>query len=401
VRPEAEAGVLVVGGGRWARVIIETLCAMLDADVPIRFHSPNGRAAMGSWVRAKGLEARVADDSTWPLYQPGNLVGTIIANRARDHYSSTVLALAAGSPVLVEKPLTLHSTDTERLVDMARALEVQLFTSHVFLFATATTALKERLITLGGAERVSVDWTDPVNEVRHGEVKSFDPAVPIHWDWIPHVGSVLGFVLPDGPDGVREAIVTRGGARVEVYCHVGGTQCVVRLERESDCRRRRFVFETRMGDVTLDLSHGNGVVSGPGDSDREIGAGPSGPLATMLGCFLRALSGQSADPRLNASVAQRTNRLIETVDAHYTKAAEKYLVDWVLSGGERPDLAYAAREILHQDGSEHFNLVEEEAVRRLLRGVVLQRDQLRGPNLRELVRVMFQYETRKRWGRRI
>jgi hypothetical protein len=165
--------------------------------------------------------------------------------------------------------------------------------------------------------------------------------------------SLLWGLLPEGRTEVLNVNVTRGGAREDLRLGVDGVPADVRLERNSDLRRRLIAIVNERGRWVLDFSTEPGVVSGP---DGAASADPdwrsSGrPMARMLAAFLRAATGEPADPRLSIDLGHRANRIIDTVAAEY----ERQLLPWAaekmrLSGAAvaDPDLRYRLTERLQE-----------------------------------------------------
>ena len=126
--------VVVIGGGRWARVLTEVLSGVVPTATVISIHSCHNAEAMALW--AATLHGRpIHVSSEWPQFAPGESAAIIVANATRDHEKAVEWAIAAGVPVLVEKPMALSGIHAERLIEMARHKNVCLAPAHVFLFA--------------------------------------------------------------------------------------------------------------------------------------------------------------------------------------------------------------------------------------------------------------------------
>jgi len=63
------------------------------------------------------------------------------------HLSDVLTALAAGKPVLCEKPMGMNAGECKQMVEAARAAKVPLGVAQVFRFEDSTARLKERIAT--------------------------------------------------------------------------------------------------------------------------------------------------------------------------------------------------------------------------------------------------------------
>jgi len=247
----------------------------------------------------------------------------------------------------VEKPFTLTSAETQRLMTQAAGLGTHLAASHVFLFARYL----EHFCALIAAERVNqitFFWADPRAEIRHGERKSFDPSLPIHLDVLPHISSILGALLPAMPQSCTALSATHGGAELNLSLRIGAISCSVRLARNADQRERRIEVSTDRRHYTLDfttipeVSTSDGSIINP-DPDWGIKAGP---LATMLKAYLRGAATGASDPRLSPARALQGNQLADQADPHYRQAMDEWLAEALpktTTDAEAP-IRYALRE---------------------------------------------------------
>lgn len=111
--------IAIIGGGRWARVMLKIICNLVPSSVKISVHSSRNAQGMKSWVLAKNLGRRITVHSDYPKAVYKKVGAVIVVNAASDHHKAIKWALMELIPVLVEKPVTLSYEMTRSLVDLA------------------------------------------------------------------------------------------------------------------------------------------------------------------------------------------------------------------------------------------------------------------------------------------
>ena len=80
---------------------------------------------------------------------------------------------------------------------MALTRNIYLATAQVFLFASYVETFSKIIANENEIISINVLWKDPQSEKRYGEVKSYDPGLPLYLDWMPHILSILIAFLVD------------------------------------------------------------------------------------------------------------------------------------------------------------------------------------------------------------
>lgn len=357
---ETEAGrapcpdsIAVVGGGRWARVLVDVLCDLVPLSVTISVHSRHNRDSMVAWADAKGRTRRIQSSSDWPPTLAADSSAVIVANAARDHEVAAEWALSAGIPVLVEKPICLSLSAARRLADLAHNRNARFAAAHIFLFARYLENFSKLVRKTKPVEALHIDWADPRNEERYGERKRFDPSLPVFADWLPHIVPVVGTLLSKLPNDCSRSEVRRGGAALELELMAGSIPCTVRMERNAQQRRRIFKVVAGGETLQLDFSTEPGIIthgSSPSVADQYWDS-RTRPAARMLTAFLKWAAGGGGDSRLDYRPGLQACKIIDQVSEMYRSEQ----ISWLIARLETraplgEEVRYALAELLQAEG---------------------------------------------------
>ena len=340
--------IVVMGGGRWARVYIDVLLGLLPTGNKLLVYSPRNYKTMSDWVESRGTLSRVSVLSSLPSLPEHESKAVIVVNAAADHEKSIDWALSQQSAVLVEKPLTLSSGASSSLINEADRRGVYLAAAHVFLFAEYMVNFKKMTQSLDEIITIDVLWADAVVEARHGEVKSFDPGLRVFEDCIPHVLSVLETLNPGEVPQLVQLELLSGGAQLGIVLASSHFRYTVRLIRNGAARSRVIVVAGAENYFTLDFSQEPGTIVNGSEtiSAASNWASSQKPLSRMLEAFFDAVGGGLRDPRLGTAVGLRAACLSEEILPAYKAAQADWLSKRLLDAEENDeDLRYALREI--------------------------------------------------------
>lgn len=318
----------VVGGGRWARTIAGVLGTMPGRSDSILVHSPGNSTVVEAWISQRQLGDRMKATAALPAFEAGQDLpdAVVVANRAGDHYAAAAAALGARIPVLVEKPVCLSPREIEDLCNVADATGTMFGASHVFLFARYFEAYAASVANVGRVHGLRLVWTDGAADVRRGEAKSYDPAVTIFDDVLPHIVPMIGQLnLRDL--SLVSLDIQRGGARLAVEAESEGRPVSIIIGRNDQDRRRLIEVETEAGPATLDFSDEPGIIKIAGvrrTGDPLWDSAPR-PLATMLSAFIAAVDGATLDARLSPNGAVAAARLAGMIRHRYFASQVKWL----------------------------------------------------------------------------
>jgi predicted dehydrogenase len=342
----------IIGGGRWARTIATVLCSFPSRSDDVVIHTLHNAAGIAAWLEGRRLGDRLRIETVWPDFgiRQDRPDAVIVANRARDHSAAALPALRAGVPVLVEKPMAFPQHRIATLREAAEATETLLAGSNVFLFARYFEAYANLIATLGRSHRLSFTWTDGPADIRRGEVKSYDAAVTLFDDVLPHVVTMLES-LKFGDLSLEAVAVRRGGADVTIEARSNGRSLTLNLARNGRGRQRLIEVETDAGTATLDFLNEPGFVRAPGfagNGDPFWDSSPR-PLASMLTAFLAATEGQPLDVRLSPANAMAAGTFADEVRGRYVAHQIRWLGQRLGEPLDAP-LRYALKELAGDNG---------------------------------------------------
>jgi predicted dehydrogenase len=350
--------IAIIGGGRWARVLIETVGSVVPKSTLISIYSVHNADAMSLWVLENNFEQEVCVHSDISKLKTHKIDGAIVVNAARDHALIIEKNIQLGIPVLVEKPVTLSYATTLRLARLAEAKGVFFASAHVFLFARYLNNFSHLVAAQGEVKSIHVNWTDPKSESRHGESKKYDQGLPVFYDWLPHVLSIMTVLTSSTSIKNISTYFYKGGAHVEIEFVLGNVLCYIKLVRNDNVRRRVFEVIADQA-LKLDFSNEPGTIYNAeyaccGDEKWDV---EKRPVAQMLSAFLVQATGGDVDKRLDIDIGLRANRLIDRVASLYNQALLSWLKTRLIpSMLIDTDLEYALKEIILFNGRSSINI---------------------------------------------
>ncbi|MBN2200811.1 Gfo/Idh/MocA family oxidoreductase, partial [bacterium] len=193
--------ICVIGAGRWGKNHIKTLHEL---------GSLGGIVDNREAVRAELAKQypSVAVHSDFREAEGAGYDGFIVATPAETHFQIAEQLLSMKKPVLVEKPITLASSEARRLRTLSEKEGVPLMVGHVLLFHPAIRKIKE-LIDSGKLGKIEYLYS---NRLNLGTVRKEEN---ILWSFAPHDISIFQYIIGDRP----VEVVSRGGAFVQPAIH--------------------------------------------------------------------------------------------------------------------------------------------------------------------------------------
>ena len=248
--------------------------------------------------------------------------GVVIATPAETHYALAKAALRAGKDVFVEKPMTLHSRETEDLTALAESRARVLMVGHLLEYHPAILRLAQ-LIEEGYLGRVEYIYS---NRLNLGKVRREENAL---WSFAPHDISVILLLLKQMPiqvtatggtylqpniaDVTVSTMLFDRGARAHLFVswlHPYKEQKLVivgekRMAVFDDVRK---TDKLQVYDKRIDLVEGQFVVERPVGQSIEFP--PDEPLVMECRHFLECMESRQV-PKTDGHDAWRVLRVME------------------------------------------------------------------------------------------
>jgi predicted dehydrogenase len=237
------------------------------------------------------------------VIEPERILIAFIVNKAINHYETAKNLIHKKINILVEKPMTLHLRDSQRLINLASTQNVMLLYSNVLLYSSTLTNFVNIIAGLGPITSIAITWHDAINEIRYDEVKEVDYDLSIISDVMPHVACILSlFILK--PENFSQFDATKIQDRTAViHFEIEGLVIDLDLSQEAPTRSRKIavLLSNTSQKCTLDFTDesnpifSNSHSSAIYDNTNEI---KSRPLESMLNSVLNSTMLGVIDSRL-------------------------------------------------------------------------------------------------------
>jgi hypothetical protein len=317
----------IVGTRRWARVVAGELCVILPDDAIINMLGDPNDVALQEWLSVSNLKERVHIVRSLRPCFAFEIGVALVINSAYQHASSIEALLYAGYHVVSEKPLSFSKKQTQGLIDLAKKLNLSLFSTNTYLFADYIYSFKENWLKSCRFTKVEIFWSDAICEFRYGEGKKYDSSVPIIFDVLPHVACLIAATLGLQYIHSSDIEVYSGGSAVLVRYYAEDFVVIVHMARNSEARRRCMHFTGPCVDVKIDFSVEPGFIVNNGCNVLSDVAWQqmSRPIASMINSLINFFENKQLDSRLSSSVALYANELIDSVVYDYVEHQVAFL----------------------------------------------------------------------------
>ena len=178
----------IIGAGRWGINHVRTSFQILGDN--LKFVCDFNKTAS---EKVKAISFEIPFTTTIEdILENSGINAVIVATPAETHYDIAKKALLSGKNVLVEKPITLFSSQARELVEIAAKENKKLMVGHVLLYHPTVKKIKQMI----GNDKVGKLQYIYSNRLNLGSIRSEEN---ILWSFAPHDISVIQYLLESNP----------------------------------------------------------------------------------------------------------------------------------------------------------------------------------------------------------
>jgi predicted dehydrogenase len=201
--------IALIGYGYWGVNLLRNLMSLQSCNVSLVCEAKPDRLNLLNQSYPFLETTSNADD----IFNNSTIDAVVIATPAFTHYELAKKALENGKHVLVEKPLTSTSKQSEELIEIASKKGLQLMVDLTFLYSGAVEKIKE-LITL--KELGTLNYFDSTR-INLGLIQ---PDINVLWDLAPHDLSILFYLQNEDPISVNACGTSHLKNKIENIAHM-------------------------------------------------------------------------------------------------------------------------------------------------------------------------------------
>jgi predicted dehydrogenase len=295
----------LVGGGRWARVVLSEVLKLSDKELNITVVSEKNHLFMQEWIRKTFVNKKIIVLDKLPQTFARNSF-LYVLNETALRYETLLKVLKFNIPVLVEKPLGLTYSEVDNVINLYETKKVPLLSAQVFRFLESISELK-KIISEFEFQSIVAYWSDPQFEFRLGEDKKYERVVPTFLDVLPHILSLLEEIIGDFGVSFESIFFNEIENDFMLYLRIDRSiELRINYSRVDLARVRQLEFSSQSGLVNYDFAENETITQFEEDLRLlKIDFGKSKPLQHMLIKFLSCWENRDID----AKFSHNTNKL--------------------------------------------------------------------------------------------
>lgn len=252
--------IAVLGGGRWGRVHISVLQALMQPNETIYWLTRSNAAKNLIWLNQQAyLNVKVIEDedAMWAL-RP---TGIIIATPTPSHATLLKKALDQYIPVLCEKPYTFDRKTAVELIEQSKSQNVVAGVNLEFIYASYLHDFA-KMLNCVSVKSIDITWHDPVEEIRYGEAKKTDNSTPHMHDALPHCWSILQILIPRKSLQINNVLLNGSIVIVKAICIDNELPITFSLSRAASVRKRVVCINQGLAELNFTIEPGTSTFQG-------------------------------------------------------------------------------------------------------------------------------------------
>jgi UDP-2-acetamido-3-amino-2,3-dideoxy-glucuronate N-acetyltransferase len=181
----------IIGGGKWGINHVKTAHKLLGNNLSVVCDLNKNVEE-----KVKNISSDIKFCNNFKsVFESTEINAVIIATPAETHYEISKLCLMNDKHILTEKPLTLLSSETTNLIQIAEKFNKKIMVGHVLLFHPAIVKLKS-MIDEGIIGNLQYIYS---NRLNLGTIRKEEN---ILWSFAPHDVSIIQYIVGDKPISV-------------------------------------------------------------------------------------------------------------------------------------------------------------------------------------------------------
>lgn len=310
--------IALLGGGRWGRALAENLCLLHNCAHKIFWVSSHGYSYNKEWISTKGYENITLHENADSVFllKPD---GVVIATANNTHAFFIQKSLTAGLPCFSEKPYSYRGKEAKQLIAMTSNSGLTAGVNLEFMCASYLEEFKKDIRDLK-IQTIRIDWSDPLLETRHKEIKHGDFTTPITQDYLPHCLSIISSVTGN-LNFIFLNLMLDDNNLVTINLINGEIPLTINLNRRGDIRVRKIALNNN---AVLDftIEPGYSIINNVRKDYKWKGARP---LATALSEFISQLDNPQPSWKLSLENCLPFVHMCEQATEELEKAQRKKL----------------------------------------------------------------------------
>ena len=286
----------VIGAGNWGKNHVRTLHEMSALGAVVELDPSLRESLVSDYPDAviyDNLETVLSGGEGVP-----DCSGFVIATPAHVHYPIGMQCLEAGKGVLIEKPMTLDSVESEKLVEAAEEAGQILMVGHLLLFQPAVQAIKKYL------DSGELGTLHTLHQARSklGRARAVEAVM---WSFGVHDLAVLLYLTGEGPSRIQAMghaglqpdngisddvhLQMEFGSGAQAYLHNSWLWPQVERRLVVVGSRGMLVYDELSQTVTLHKKTIDSDLQNVDEGEEEIFQGAAQPLQLELEHFISAI----------------------------------------------------------------------------------------------------------------
>jgi len=182
----------VIGGGKWGINHVRTAYKLLGDNLTLVCDLNEN---VGEKIKSISPSIKFCSNLD-KVFKNEDINSVIIATPAETHFEISKMCLMNNKHILTEKPLTLLSSETTKLIEIAGKYNKKIMVGHVLLFHPAIVKLKS-MIDKGVIGNLQYIYS---NRLNLGTIRKEEN---ILWSFAPHDVSIIQYIVGDKPVNVH------------------------------------------------------------------------------------------------------------------------------------------------------------------------------------------------------